>query len=1249
MKRLLTKSTMRLAALLALLFASASVAMADNDLGQLEIGKEYAFQGMFVVNTGVFTPPASGNVTVSGINAQYFHTDEACENEVDATFLGYAPVRYTFQVEKGKNIYFRYKDFDGGTFTLFMDGIAAQPLELLTVNPAPGRSYNLASDYVKNLYVNFNQNITCDANATLTYLNSKTTRSLKAVNGGTFVEVPVQQTVLNDLLNGVVKQDEKFTVEIFNISSSSGEKYNGNGTLKLEYICPNVPVKLMKQSGPTVFKSYWAPGDPDGILTLEFDGEIEENPQTRVDFGYGNKEGSEADYYYEVILPKFDGNKLIFDLTGKLRTPSTMIPNSQTQNYSTVDFKVCNVRDKYGNPVASEGQGTEGSYTYPYKYELIAKGNVVAAFDPENGESIKGLTEISVWITGLKTIKFDGFKFERYENGNLISVVVPLADCEFEKGDTDEEGFYFITIPAEMKDKSGVTVSLNNIIAADGYDHSSDVMASYDSFVITYASIEDGTDSYEPGCTLPYLYAEKTEKVGNEWVVTQKPTIFTIETNYTDKYPEMYIIYQIVDENAEDPDQAIAKSESWLNRQKDGKYTSEVFQDVKLYRGHRYRVEFEAWASEMDKNYREPSLGTDFFYIYGDTPAYKYSDVQFISIDPSEDTRLSKEDRTFAVTFDGLVTLEPETTFINVGMGVTQKFESMTPKNPQTNDDGTTYSDIWTLVVPQSYMESLTAQLTLSMKPFDTEGLVVRGPEGIEEGSYFYFTYETAGRFADFDVCFPDHAEAVETLSEIWATSEIGINHSGNVRVGDAYIMKKAGGEVVARVVEAKGELDDVPIEEVGDRQNTVVYLTLDTPIKEEGAYVMYFPENYFNVGSEFNQYNSIEKYYDFNVGVAKPVKMNVTVTPAEGKVTSLSSIDIIFNDCEEVGLSMGKASLIINGGAPISLPDADYGEAWNEMVQNLDKEYTADGEYVISFPAGYFDLDGVASPYFILTYTIGEEKKPEKPNVTVTPAEGKVSKLSSVDIIFNDYSEVGAGNGKATLSINGGASINLPDADFGEEWNEMIQNLDKEYTAAGEYVINFPEGYFVFGAMGDVLSPEFQLVYTIEDPNALPHVMTLVPAHNTDVKELKEVVITFDEYEEIGLNSGKAELYIDGKFDSQLDDATYDDNTPINGLIQPLGKTHTANGLYEVRFPAGYFLLINKLARSEEASKEFTLKYTIGNGQTGINGIFNINDGKTRVYTLDGVMVLESDNADDMKNLPAGIYIVNGTKILMK
>ena len=59
---------------------------------------------------------------------------------------------------------------------------------------------------------------------------------------------------------------------------------------------------------------------------------------------------------------------------------------------------------------------------------------------------------------------------------------------------------------------------------------------------------------------------------------------------------------------------------------------------------------------------------------------------------------------------------------------------------------------------------------------------------------------------------------------------------------------------------------------------------------------------------------------------------------------------------------------------------------------------------------------------------------------------------------------------------------------------------------------------------------------------------------------------------------------------------------------------------------------------------------YIFGEGKAGVEAIgADLTDGRVVVYNLHGVKVLDSRNADDLKTLPAGIYVVNGKKIAIK
>ena len=62
----------------------------------------------------------------------------------------------------------------------------------------------------------------------------------------------------------------------------------------------------------------------------------------------------------------------------------------------------------------------------------------------------------------------------------------------------------------------------------------------------------------------------------------------------------------------------------------------------------------------------------------------------------------------------------------------------------------------------------------------------------------------------------------------------------------------------------------------------------------------------------------------------------------------------------------------------------------------------------------------------------------------------------------------------------------------------------------------------------------------------------------------------------------------------------------------------------------------------------ELTLKFNVGTS-VGISGIKVNADGTVKVYTIDGIYVGEGNAADMLGKLAKGVYIVNGTKIVVK
>lgn len=261
----------------------------------------------------------------------------------------------------------------------------------------------------------------------------------------------------------------------------------------------------------------------------------------------------------------------------------------------------------------------------------------------------------------------------------METVVVPMTDVtKSDVASNGDEATFKFAIPESVKGQKGVTVTLNNLVSLDGYDHSHAVMAVYDTFVITYS--DPAND-------------EKLAGLNKEQVIT-------VQTNYSEQYPELYLMYEIEDMNPENPDEAIVKTQSWMNRQTDGSYTAEIPLSIKFFQGHTYRMAVTAWETEMGKNYGQEPIGVGYVNWTGTSKPYVPSTFVLESIDPEPETVLPADFTEFTVKFDGLVKIlnsddDPDNkveygAMINLGMGMSQPFKAVTPVDP-VEDSGETF------------------------------------------------------------------------------------------------------------------------------------------------------------------------------------------------------------------------------------------------------------------------------------------------------------------------------------------------------------------------------------------------------------------------------------------------------------------------------------------------------------------------------------------------------------------------------
>ena len=98
--------------------------------------------------------------------------------------------------------------------------------------------------------------------------------------------------------------------------------------------------------------------------------------------------------------------------------------------------------------------------------------------------------------------------------------------------------------------------------------------------------------------------------------------------------------------------------------------------------------------------------------------------------------------------------------------------------------------------------------------------------------------------------------------------------------------------------------------------------------------------------------------------------------------------------------------------------------------------------------------------------------------------------------------------------------------------------------------------------------------------------------------------------------------------------------------LILKLDTPVNENGSYTILFPEGVFVIGNDMASWNSAEKSIT--FTV-DGDSGIEGITADENGVFVVYNFSGIHVATVATAAELNSLPAGFYIVNGRKMLIK
>ena len=320
-----------------------------------------------------------------------------------------------------------------------------------------------------------------------------------------------------------------------------------------------------------------------------------------------------------------------------------------------------------------------------------------------------------------------------------------------------------------------------------------------------------------------------------------------------------------------------------------------LYENIELKKGVTYTMTLTSWASEEACNYGQGKSETVTLTYVGASEGFQYSAITLESITPAEDFIISdKSQNKFVVKFSGPVELVESLTYINMGQGATQAFESVV-----ANDGKTEY----TLTIAESVLAAIRGTVNIVFAANDLDGLRLQGNNGEGEYSTFAYYYTTTIGVPDLTVTSGD----VEELSVISIKCESGIIPSytaGNITLTDA------NGNAIA--------LNEPEAVETADAYATPTEWTvsLQEELTTVGTYTLTIPAGYFNIGSAQGQIqNSKETVVTINVtGNVTAIRGIRIDADAEVTVYDVTGVMVGNGKASEVLKTLTKGLYIVNG-----------------------------------------------------------------------------------------------------------------------------------------------------------------------------------------------------------------------------------------------------------------------------------------------------------------------------------------------
>ncbi len=371
-------------------------------------------------------------------------------------------------------------------------------------NIVPEKDVQFSWNTFGTITINFNREI---AISNIAFVAGTFVGEVEDVRTDNSLSFNITNALNTALTSGKLKPGEKFQIRVIGLRDAKDDKnlYEGNGRLTLEFVAPYPQNAFVKatvadtelsyvEENSYNFLSYYSTDNSDGLFVVEFTGDIKSVDDVYMTMG--NLDLISSGKYHRSSIPfTIEGNKLLIDARGKLRTLAVLFPaivetepdesgeeNDAIGSYDTQHVTIClsNVIDVNGNAFVSSLPGSIGSYSFTLQYKEIVDNANIDGDNKFEGDEVKSGENISLWLSN-PDIKFDGIEVTYFvpdqsveDNGEVNQVQKSEVVTEYTiKADEFEGEIIYFTMPEmpNVIEGSTVRVALHNANSADGMPH----------------------------------------------------------------------------------------------------------------------------------------------------------------------------------------------------------------------------------------------------------------------------------------------------------------------------------------------------------------------------------------------------------------------------------------------------------------------------------------------------------------------------------------------------------------------------------------------------------------------------------------------------------------------------------------------------------------------------------------------------------------------------------------------------------